>query len=213
MSETPARYGNGNGGDESRAGALARLIHALAKLPGIGEKTAARLAFHILRAPDEYARDLAAAITEVKQRMRLCSVCCNLSETDPCGTCADPDRAESTVCVVEEPRDLLALERARDYKGRYHVLHGALSPIDGVGPDDLKVKELLARLGGSKVQEVIVATNPTVTGEATALYLSKLIKPLGVKVTRIAHGVPVGGSLEFIDEVTLTKAIENRREI
>ena len=197
---------------DEKAGALARLIHALAKLPGIGEKTAARLAFHILRAPDEYARDLAAAITEVKAKMRLCSVCCNLSETDPCGTCADPNRVETTVCVVEEPRDLLALERARDYKGRYHVLHGALSPLDGIGPDDLKVKELLARLSGP-VKEVIVATNPTVTGEATALYLSRLIKPLGVKVTRIAHGVPVGGSLEFIDEVTLSKALENRREL
>ena len=195
------------------AGALQRLIHALAKLPGIGEKTAARLAFHILRAPDEYAKELAIAITEVKERMRLCSVCCNLSETDPCSTCADPNRADTMVCVVEEPRDLLALERAREYKGRYHVLHGALSPIDGIGPDDLKVKELLQRLTGTAVKEVIVATNPTVTGEATALYLSKLIKPLGVKVTRIAHGVPVGGSLEFIDEVTLSRAMENRREI
>ena len=218
MSEAPAGYGgsggtNGRDAAEAGRGALARLIHALAKLPGIGEKTAARLAFHILRAPDEYARDLAVAITEVKARMRLCSACCNLSETDPCATCADPRRSDATVCVVEEPRDLLALERARDYKGRYHVLHGALSPIDGIGPDDLKVKELLARLEGSKVQEVIVATNPTVTGEATALYLSKLIKPLGVKVTRIAHGVPVGGSLEFIDEVTLAKALENRREL
>lgn len=207
----PEAPGNG-GGAEGRT-SLARLIHALAKLPGIGEKTAARLAFHILRAPDEYARDLAAAITEVKARMRLCSVCCNLSETDPCGTCADPSRAEALVCVVEEPRDLLALERAREYKGRYHVLHGALSPLDGIGPDDIKVKELLARLEGQSIKEVIVATNPTVTGEATALYLSRLIKPLGVKVTRIAHGVPVGGSLEFIDEVTLTKALENRREI
>ena len=199
--------------DDSKTGALARLIHALAKLPGIGEKTAARLAFHILRAPDEYARDLAAAITEVKAKMRLCSVCCNLSETDPCWTCLDPNRQETMVCVVEEPRDLLALERARDYKGRYHVLHGALSPLDGIGPDDLKVKELLARLSGETVREVIVATNPTVTGEATALYHARLIKPLGVKVTRIAHGVPVGGSLEFIDEVTLNKAMENRREI
>lgn len=198
---------------EEKAGALARLIHALAKLPGIGEKTAARLAFHILRAPDEYAKELSAAISEVKARMRVCSVCCNLSETDPCATCIDPQRSNTMVCVVEEPRDLLALERARDYRGRYHVLHGALSPLDGIGPDDLKVKELLARLTGETVREVIVATNPTVTGEATALFLSRLIKPLGVKVTRIAHGVPVGGSLEFIDEVTLNKAMENRREI
>lgn len=196
------------------SGALQKLIHGLAKLPGIGEKTAARLAFFILRAPDDYARDLAASILDVKLRMRLCSVCCNLSESDPCVSCADPNRQDSMVCVVEEPRDLLALERALGYRGRYHVLHGVLSPIDGIGPDDIKVKELLVRLAGdSPVKEVIVATNPTVTGEATALYLSKLIKPLGVKVTRIAHGVPVGGSLEFIDEVTLGKAMENRREL
>ena len=193
--------------------AMARLVKSLAKLPGIGEKTAARLAFHILRAPDEYARELAAALLEMKQRMRLCSICCNLSETDPCATCSDRNRRDEMICVVEEPRDLLALERARDYRGRYHVLHGALSPIDGVGPEDLKIRELLQRLGGDTVKEVIVATNPTVTGEATALYLSKLIKPMGIKVTRIAHGVPVGGSLEFVDEVTLGKALENRREL
>lgn len=196
------------------SGALQKLIHGLAKLPGIGEKTAARLAFYILRAPDDYARDLAAAIVDVKLRMRLCSTCCNLSESDPCASCGDRNRLDSTICVVEEPRDLLALERALGYRGRYHVLHGVLSPIDGIGPDDIKVKELLVRLAGdTPVKEVIVATNPTVTGEATALYLSKLIKPLGVKVTRIAHGVPVGGSLEFIDEVTLGKALENRREL
>lgn len=199
--------------DPKRATALARLVHALAKLPGIGEKTAARLAFHILRAPDDYARDLAASITEVKARMRLCSVCCNLSETDPCGPCGDRERSEELICVVEEPRDLLALERSREYRGRYHVLHGALSPIDGIGPEDLKVRELLARLRDGAVREVIVATNPSVAGEATALYLAKLIKPLDVKVTRIGHGVPVGGSIEFIDEVTLGKAIENRREL
>ena len=192
--------------------AMARLIKGLAKLPGIGEKTAARLAFHIVRQPDEYARDLSAAILEVKQRMRLCSSCCNLAESDPCPQCSDPNRRDEMICVVEEPRDLVAIERARDYRGRYHVLHGALSPIDGIGPDDLKVRELLARLG-DRVKEVIVATNPTVTGDATALYLSRLIKPLGVKVTRIAHGVPVGGSLEFVDEITLGKALENRREI
>lgn len=199
---------------QAQNGAMQRLIHALAKLPGIGEKTAARLAFHILRAPDEYARNLSAVILEVKERMRLCSVCCNLSESNPCESCEDAERQDDVICVVEEPRDMLVLERARGYRGRYHVLHGALSPIDGVGPDDLRVKELLQRLGTeSRVHEVIVATNPTVTGEATALYLSKLIKPLGVKVTRIAHGVPVGGSLEFIDEVTLGRALENRREI
>ena len=192
--------------------AMARLIKSLAKLPGIGEKTAARLAFHIVRQPDDFARELSAALLEVKARMRLCGSCCNLSESDPCPQCADPNRRDEMICVVEEPRDLVAIERARDYRGRYHVLHGALSPIDGVGPDDIKVKELLTRLS-ERVKEVIVATNPTVTGEATALYLAKLIKPLGVKVTRIAHGVPVGGSLEFVDEVTLGKALENRREI
>lgn len=194
--------------------ALQKLIHSLAKLPGIGEKTAARLAFHILRAGDDYATELAKSITEVKEKMRLCSLCCNLAETDPCPLCAASDRRDDMVCVVEEPRDMLALERAREYRGRYHVLHGSLSPIDGIGPEDIKVKELLSRLGGeSPIKEVIVATNPNVSGEATALYLSKLIKPLGIRVTRIAHGVPVGGSLEFIDEVTLGKALENRREI
>ncbi len=197
-----------------RSSALQRLIHSLAKLPGIGEKTAARLAFHILRAGDDYARELAQSLLEVREKMRLCSRCCNLAESDPCPLCADAARRDDIVCVVEEPRDMLALERAREYRGRYHVLHGSLSPIDGIGPEDIKVKELLSRLGGeTPVREVIVATNPTVSGEATALYLSKLIKPLGVRVTRIAHGVPVGGSLEFIDEVTLGKALENRREI
>jgi recombination protein RecR len=200
------------GGSGDGRSALQKLIHALAKLPGIGEKTAARLSFHILRAPDEYARELSEAIVEVKAKMRLCSVCCNLSETDPCEVCADRDRKDDVICVVEEPRDMLALERSREFHGRYHILHGALSPIDGVGPEDIKVKELLSRLAGA-VKEVIVATNPTVSGEATALYLSRLIKPLGVKVTRIAHGVPVGGSLEFVDEVTLGRALENRREI
>lgn len=198
---------------ETGPSAMSRLIKGLARLPGIGEKTAARLAFHILRQPEDYAKELAAALVEVKQRMRLCSRCCNLVESDPCPTCADASRRDDTICVVEEPRDLLALERARDYRGRYHVLHGALSPIDGIGPDDLKIRELIQRLSGDAVKEVIVATNPTVTGEATALYLSKLIKPMGVKVTRIAHGVPVGGSLEFVDEVTLGKALENRREL
>jgi len=200
------------GGSGDARSALQKLIHALAKLPGIGEKTAARLSFHILRAPDEYARELSEAIVEVKAKMRLCTTCCNLSETDPCEVCADRERKDDVICVVEEPRDMLALERSREFRGRYHILHGALSPIDGVGPEDIKVKELLPRLAGA-VKEVIVATNPTVSGEATALYLSRLIKPLGVKVTRIAHGVPVGGSLEFVDEVTLGRALENRREI
>lgn len=195
------------------AGALKRLIKNLSRLPGIGEKTAARLAFHILRGTDEYANDLATSILEVKARMKICSTCCNLAEVDPCEICGDADRDRATICVVEEPRDLLALEKAREYKGQYHVLHGALSPIDGIGPDELKIRELLRRVSEQEPREIIVATNPTVSGEATALYLSRLIKPLGVRVTRIAHGVPVGGSLEYIDEATLSKAIENRREI
>lgn len=202
-----------NGGDPKQATALKRLIHSLGKLPGIGEKTAARLAFHILRQPSDYAKELAQALVDVKERMRICSVCCNLSEDDPCEICSDPKRSDAAICVVEEPRDLIAIEKVREHKGRYHILHGSLSPIDGVGPEELKIRELLGRLHDGDVKEVIVATNPTVSGEATALYLSKLIKPLGVRVTRIAHGVPVGGSLEFIDEATLSKALENRREI
>jgi recombination protein RecR len=193
--------------------ALKRLIHSLAKLPGIGEKTAARLAFFILRQPDEYAHELSSALLDLKSKMRICSVCCNLTEEDPCRLCSDDERADDIICVVEEPREVLALEKSREYRGRYHILHGVLSPIDGVGPEDLKIRELLERLRDSQVQEVIVATNPTVNGEATALYLSKLIRPLSIRVTRIAHGVPVGGSLEYIDEVTLSKALENRREI
>ena len=202
-----------NGGDHKQATALKRLIHALGKLPGIGEKTAARLAFHILRQPQDYAQELAQALLDVKERMRICSVCCNLSEDDPCDICDDPKRTDAVICVVEEPRDLLAIEKVRELKGRYHILHGSLSPIDGVGPEELKIRELLTRLHDGDVEEVIIATNPTVSGEATALYLSKLIKPLDIRVTRIAHGVPVGGSLEYIDEATLSKALENRREI
>ena len=194
------------------AAPVERLIDELKRLPGIGQKTAQRLAFHVLKSPHEYARELAEALLALRQEVRLCSSCCNLTAQDPCSICRDTQRDGRMICVVETVPDLLAIERTREFRGRYHVLHGALSPIDGIGPEDIKVKELLSRLSGS-VKEVIVATNPTVSGEATALYLSKLIKPMGVKVTRIAHGVPVGGSLEFIDEVTLGKAMENRREI
>ena len=193
--------------------ALNRLIHSLAKLPGIGEKTAARLAFHILRSPQEYNQNLAQALLDVKAQMKVCGRCCNFSDTDPCDLCVSEKRSSETLCIVEDPKDLLALERAGQFFGQYHILHGCLSPIDGIGPEDLKIKELLSRLGSEPITEVIVATNPTVSGEATALYLSKIIKPLNIRVTRIAHGVPVGGSLEYLDEITLSKALENRREM
>ncbi|HWE23019.1 MAG TPA: recombination mediator RecR [Myxococcales bacterium] len=191
---------------------IARLTVLLAKLPGVGEKTAQRLAFHILESPPQYARDLAEALTSLEREVRLCSTCSNLTSQDPCTICSDAQRDAKIVCVVESVPDLLAIERTREFRGRYHVLHGALSPLDGIGPDQLKLKELLARLHG-EVQEVIVATNPTVEGEATALYLTRLIKPLGVRVTRIAQGVPMGGDLEYADQVTLARALSGRREV
>lgn len=192
---------------------ISRLIRELAKLPGIGEKTASRLAFHVLRAPGEYARDLANALIEVKEKIRLCSVCMNLTEQDPCALCADARRDASIVAVVATPPDLYAIERTGGYRGRYHVLHGVLSPLEGVGPDDLRIKELLARLSHSEIREIIVATSPNVEGEATALYLAKVLRPLGVKTTRIASGLAVGGELEYADGVTITRALEARREI
>ncbi len=190
-----------------------RLVHELAKLPGIGERTAARLAFFILRQPHEYALGLSRAISDVKEKVRLCSECMNLTETDPCAICSDHRRNASTVCVVEDPSDALAVERTHSFRGRYHILHGALSPLDGVGPDDLKIAQLIRRLESGSTEEVIVATNANVEGEATALYLSKLIKPTGIKITRLASGIPVGGDLEYIDASTLTRAFEERREI
>jgi recombination protein RecR len=196
---------------------IQRLVAELARLPGVGEKTAQRLAFHILKAPREYARDLSRAILEVVDKVRLCSICCALTENDPCPLCADPKRDGRLLCVVEGIADQLAIERTREFKGRYHVLHGVLSPLEGVGPEQLRVKELLARLapgaGAVAVEEVIVATNPDVEGEVTALYLTRLIKPLGVKVTRIAQGVPMGGDLEYADQVTLARALSGRREM
>jgi len=191
---------------------LARLVQQLAKLPGIGEKTATRLAFHILRAPESYAQELARALVEVKQQLKQCSLCCQLTEADPCAICADARREPSLICVVAQPQDLMAIERTGAFRGKYHVLHGVLSPLDGVGPDDLRIQPLLTRLG-SGVSEVIVATSPNVEGDATALYLARLIKPLGVKVSRIASGVPIGGDLEYADGVTLNRALEGRREI
>jgi len=192
---------------------LARLIDELSKLPGVGPKTAQRLAYHILRTSSGDAEALAAAVRSVKTDLRYCSTCFNIAETDPCAICASDERDKRIVCVVEEPLDVLAIERTGQYAGLYHVLHGAISPLDGIGPDDLKIAELLTRMKDGEVTEVIVATNPRVEGEATAIYLAKIIKPLGIKVTRIAHGLPVGGDLEYADEVTLAKALEGRREM
>jgi recombination protein RecR len=192
---------------------ISRLIRELAKLPGIGEKTASRLAFHILRAPGEYARELAQALVEVKDKIRLCSTCMNLTEQDPCALCSDVRRDPSLVAVVATPPDLYAIERTGGFRGRYHVLHGVLSPLEGIGPDDLRIKELLGRVGRGELKEIIVATSPNVEGEATALYLAKVLRPLGVRVTRIASGLAVGGELEYADGVTITRALEARREM
>jgi recombination protein RecR len=192
---------------------LARLIEELSKMPTVGPKTAQRLAFYILRmAPDDATR-LSQAILDAKARIRYCSICFHITDVDPCSICSNPARTRSMICVVEDPRDVLAMERTREYRGQYHVLHGAISPLDGVGPDELKIAELLTRVQSGEVVEVIVATNPRVEGEATAMYLAKLLKPLGIKVTRIAHGLPMGGDLEYADEVTLAKALEGRREM
>src|SRR3954464_585369 len=192
---------------------IGRLIRELAKLPGIGEKTASRLAFHVLRAPDEYARDLASALVEVKEKIRLCSTCMNLTERDPCALCSDARRDPALVAVVATPPDLYAIERTGGFRGRYHVLHGVLSPLEGIGPDDLRIKELLARVATGDLRELIVATSPNVEGEATALYLARVLRPLGVKVTRIASGLAVGGELEYADGVTIARALEARREM
>jgi len=192
---------------------IKRLVGQLSRLPGVGEKTATRLAFHILRSKSDLAQDLAEALTDVAEQVQLCSVCCNLSGTDPCAICSEPRRDPALICVVEQPQDLLAVERSGEFPGTFHVLHGALSPLDGVGPDDIHVKELLGRVGGDGPKEVILATNPTVEGEATALYLAKLLKPVGVKVTRIAQGVSVGAELEYTDGGTIARALQNRQEI
>ncbi|MCK5554508.1 MAG: recombination protein RecR [Deltaproteobacteria bacterium] len=192
---------------------IERLINELSKLPGIGRKTAARLAFHILRIQKGKAQELARAIIDVKEKIQLCSVCFNLTDRDPCGICNDSRRSDEVICVVEEPNDLMAIEGTGDFHGKYHVLHGTLSPLEGIGPEDIKAKELLERLESGKVKEVIMATNPNVEGGATALYLTKLIKPLGVRITRIAYGIPMGGDIEYTDGVTLVKAMEGRREI
>ena len=192
---------------------LAKLIGELAKLPGIGYKTAQRLAFHLLSLDDADALALADAIAEAKREMKYCSVCGNLTDQDPCVICADKSRRTDVICVVESPRDVAAMERIREFNGQYHVLHGVISPMEGIGPEDINLKTLITRLQNSEVKELIIATNPNIEGEATAMYIARLIKPSGIKVTRIAHGLPVGGDLEYADEVTLLKAMEGRREL
>jgi len=192
---------------------IARLLDELERLPGIGPKSAQRLTYHILRSDPETTTRLAEAILEVKRTIRFCSRCFNFSEGELCEVCSDPERDATAICVVEEPRDLAAIERTGEFRGTYHVLQGAISPIDGIGPEQLRIRELLPRLGDGTVTEVVIATNPNVEGETTALYLARLIKPLGIRVTRIASGLPVGGDLEYADEVTLGRALEARREM
>ena len=192
---------------------IEKLIEAFEKLPSIGSKTAARLAFYILNSSEEETKEFVNSILEAKKNLKYCSVCYNISDTDPCMICANKGRDKSVICVVEDVKDIVAMEKTHEFKGVYHVLHGSISPMNGVGPDDIKIKELLSRLMDGDVKEIILATNPRVEGEATAMYLSKLIKPLGIKVTRIAHGIPVGGDLEYTDEITLSKALEGRRQL
>lgn len=192
---------------------LFKLIEELRKLPGVGRKTAERLAFYILKSQRHDADALVKAILELKEKVRLCSVCSSITEVDPCNICSDMNREKNMLCVVEEPHDVFAIEKTREYKGNYHVLMGVLSPLDGIGPSDLKIEELLNRVRGNGIREVILATNPNLEGEATAMYIAKVLKPFGMKVTRIARGLPVGGDLEYADEVTLTKSIEGRQEM
>lgn len=192
---------------------LAKLIDSFSRLPGIGPKTAGRLAFHVLRMKEDDVMDFAKALVNVKRNLHYCSVCCNITDTDPCRICQDKSRDASVICVVQEPKDLVAMERTKEFNGYYHVLHGAISPMEGIGPDEIRIADLLKRLSDEQVQELILATNPNIEGEATAMYLSRLVRPFGLKVTRIAHGLPVGGDLEYADEVTLTKALEGRREL
>ena len=192
---------------------IERLIENFEKLPSIGHKTASRLAFYMLNLNEEGINEFINSITEAKKKLKYCSKCFNITDTDPCPICSNPKRDQSIICVVEDVKDVVAMERTHEFKGVYHVLHGSISPMNGVGPEDIKIKELLERLKDTDVKEIIIATNPRVEGEATAIYLSKLIKPIGIKVTRIAHGIPVGGDLEYTDEVTLSKALEGRREL
>jgi recombination protein RecR len=192
---------------------LAKLIDQLRRLPGVGPKSAQRLAFHLLQLPPEESLKLADAIVEARSKLSYCTQCFNLTESDLCEYCTNEYRDRSVICVVQEPRDIAAIEKTREYKGLYHVLQGAISPMEGIGPDQIRIQELLKRLASNTVKELILATNPNVEGEATAMYIARLVKPLGIKATRIAHGMPVGGDLEYVDEVTLIKALENRREM
>ena len=192
---------------------IEKLIESFEKLPSIGHKTAVRLAFHMLDLNEEDTNEFINSIVNAKKNLKYCNNCYNISDTDPCHICSSPKRDNSLICVVEDVRDIMAMERTHEFKGVYHVLHGTISPMNGIGPEDIKIKELLNRIGNDDVKEVIIATNPRVEGEATAIYLSKIIKPLGIKVTRIAHGIPVGGDLEYTDEITLSKALEGRREL
>lgn len=192
--------------------AIEKLIEEFAKLPGIGYKTAQRLTLHVLNLPHDEVNDFAQALVKAKGTIKYCSVCGNYTDSDPCAICSNPNRDESTICVVEQPKDIMSVEKIKEYNGVYHVLHGVISPMSGKGPDDIKLRELITRINAN-INEVIVATNPNVEGEATAMYISKILKPLGVKVTRIAHGIPVGGDLEYADEVTLSKALEGRIEL
>ncbi len=192
---------------------VTRLIEEFHRLPGIGPKTAQRLTFYLLRAPRAQVDQLSDAIRNLREKITTCSVCQNIAEGDPCSICGDELRDHSIICVIEEPLDLVAIERTREYRGVYHVLHGAISPVEGIGPEDLRIKELLERLRDGRVREVLLATNPNLEGEATAMYIERLIKPLGIRLTRLARGLPVGGDLEYADEVTLTRALEGRREV
>ncbi len=192
---------------------IEKLIESFEKLPSIGHKTAVRLAFHMLDLNEEDTNSFINSIINAKANLKYCNSCYNISDTDPCPICSSPKRDSSLICIVEDVRDIMAMERTHEFKGVYHVLHGTISPMNGIGPEDIKIKELLNRIGNNEVKEIIIATNPRVEGEATAIYLSKIIKPLGIKVTRIAHGIPVGGDLEYTDEITLSKALEGRREL
>lgn len=192
---------------------IASLIEAFSKLPGIGRKTAQRLAFYVISMEGKDVTQLARAIVEAKKSIRYCEICCNFTDQEQCSVCRDQRRDHSTICVVEDPRDVVALEKTREYHGLYHVLHGAISPLEGIGPEDIKIKELLTRVAEEPVEEVILATNPTIEGEATAMYLARVFKPAGIKVSRIGYGIPVGGDLEYVDEVTLLKAMEGRKTL
>ena len=198
---------------QNYSGPIARLIDEFSKLPGIGRKTAQRLAFHVINMNINDVEILSKSILRAKQEIKYCSVCNNITDKDPCAICSNPNRNDDIICVVENPRDVVAMERIKEFNGKYHVLNGVVSPMEGIGPEMIKIKELILRLNDDRIKEIILATNPTIEGEATAMYISRLIKPLGIRVTRIAHGLPVGGDLEYADEITISKALEGRREI